>query len=115
MIRLLAVCAALLYCFPWLRPPELAGIALPLQRVLGWTALACVLGRLLLKGPVSAGPAARGFLGFVVVFIGFLLLLLVRHLAFGEDLSPLYFFMDLSKYAAAFSMAYLCYYALTAE
>jgi O-antigen ligase len=113
MIRLLAGCAALLYCFPWLRPPELAGIALPIQRVLGWTALACLLGRLFLKGPLTAGPAARGFLRAVALFLGFLVLLLARDLVYGEGFSPLYFLMDLSKYVAAFSMAYLCYYALT--
>jgi O-antigen ligase len=114
MIRLLAGCAALLFCFPWLRPPEVGGIALPLQRVLAWLALVCLLGRLTLKGPLLAGPAARRFLGFVAVFTGFLVLLLVRQLAYGESFFPLYFLMDLSKYAAAFSMAYLCYYALTA-
>jgi O-antigen ligase len=114
MIQLLVAGAALLYCFPWLRPPEIAGIALPAQRLLAWLGLACLLGRLILKGPLTAKPAARRFLGFVAVFLGFLVLLLVRQLAYGESFFPLYFLMDLSKYAAAFSMAYLCYYALTA-
>jgi O-antigen ligase len=48
----------------------------------------------------------------VGLFLLFLLLLLVRQLAYGENFYPLYFLMDLSKYAAAFTMAYLCYYAL---
>jgi O-antigen ligase len=112
VIGLLATLAALLYCFVWLRPPELGGVALPVQRVLAWAALAIVLSRLLLKGPLAAGPAARGFLRLVAVYLGFLVLILVRQLAYGENFFLLYFLMDLSKYAAAFAMAYLCYYAL---
>ena len=114
MIRLLAILAPLLYCFVWLRPPEVAGVALPVQRVLGWLALAAVVSRLLIKGPLLAGPALRGFLRWVAVFVGFLLLLLVRQLAYGENFHLLYFVMDLSKYAAGFAIAYLCYYALAA-
>lgn len=113
MIGFLAGLAALLYCFVWLRPPELGGVALPVQRILGWSAIALLLGRVLLKGPLTAGPAARSFLRWAAAFLAFLLLLLVRQLAYGEDFFPLYFVMDLSKYAAAFAMAYLCYYALT--
>ena len=112
MIGILATLAALLYCFVWLRPPELGGVALPAQRVLAWAALAIVLSRLLLKGKLLAGPAARGFLRLVAVYLGFLVLILVRQLAYGENFFLLYFLMDLSKYAAAFAMAYLCYYAL---
>ncbi|HYF40536.1 MAG TPA: O-antigen ligase family protein [Gemmatimonadales bacterium] len=105
--------AAVLYCFAWLRPPEIAGVALPVQRVLAWVGLAVILSRLLVKGSVVAGPAARGFLRLVAVFLVFLLLLFVRQMAYGENFFPLYFIMDLSKYAAAFAMAYLCYYALS--
>ena len=115
MIGFVATLAAFLYCFVWLRPPELGGVALPLQRVLGWTALALLLGRLLIKGPLLAGAAAWAFLRWVAAFGGFLVLMLVRQLAYGENFFPLYFIMDLSKYAAAFAMAYLCYYALSAR
>jgi hypothetical protein len=112
MIGLLATLAALLYCFVWLRPPELGGVALPVQRMLAWAGLAVVLSRLLLKGPLLAGPATRGFLRLVAIYLVFLVLILVRQLAYGESFVLLYFLMDLSKYAAAFAMAYLCYYAL---
>ncbi len=107
--------AAVLYCFAWLRPPEIAGVALPIQRVLAWIGLAVLISRLLVKGSLVAGPAARGYLRMVGLFLLFLLLLLVRHLAYGENFFPLYFIMDLSKYAAAFTMAYLCYYALSTD
>jgi O-antigen ligase len=80
--------------------------------MLAWAGLAVLLSRLLLKGSLTVGPAARGFLRLVGLFLLFLLLLLVRQLAYGENFYPLYFFMDFSKYAAAFGMAYLCYYAL---
>ena len=114
MIGFVAALAALLYCFVWLRPPELGGVALPLQRVLGWMALTLLLVRLLIKGPLIARAAARSYLWWVAAFGAFLLLMFVRQLAYGENFFPLYFVMDLSKYAAAFAMAYLCYYALAA-
>jgi O-antigen ligase len=113
VIGSVTVLAALLYCFVWLRPPELGGVALPVQRILGWAAFALLFGRLLLKGPLPAGPAAKSFLGWALAFLGFLLLLFVRQMAYGEDFFPLYFAMDLSKYAAAFAIAFLCYYALS--
>jgi O-antigen ligase len=113
VIGTLAIVAAVLYCFPWLRPPEIGGVALPVQRMLAWLGLGLLVSRLLVKGSLTAGPAARGFLRMVGLFLLFLLLLLVRQLAYGENFFPLYFIMDLSKYAAAFTMAYLCYYALS--
>jgi O-antigen ligase len=113
VIGTLASLAALLYCFTWLRPPELGGVVFPAQRVLAWVGLSVLLSHLLLKGPLAAGPAARRYLRLVIVFIAFLLLLLVQQLGYGENFFSLYFVMDLSKYAAAFAMAYLCYYALS--
>jgi O-antigen ligase len=112
MIGLLAWLGALLYCFVWLRPPELGGVALPAQRVLGWIALGILSSHLLVKGPLLIGPAARGFLRWAAIFMAFLFLMLIRQLAYGESFYPLYFIMDLSKYAAAFAIALLIYYAL---
>lgn len=113
MIGLITSIVALLYSFPWLRPPEVGGVAVPAQRALAWIGLACLIGRLLIKGPLRAGPAARGFLIGVLIYFGFLLLLMVRLFAYGENFLPLYSVMDLSKYAAAFGVAYLGYYALS--
>jgi O-antigen ligase len=113
VIGFLSILAAVLYCFPWLRPPEIGGVALPAQRLLAWVGLGLLLSRMLLKGSLTAGPAARGFLRLVALFVLFLLLLLIRELAYGENFFPLYFVMDLSKYCAAFAVAYLCYYALS--
>jgi O-antigen ligase len=113
VIGALSVLAALLYCFPWLRPPEIGGVAFPAQRLIAWAGLAVLLSHLVLKGSLAAGTAARGFLRVVALFTVFLLLILVGQLSYGERFFPLYYFMDLSKYAAAFAMAYLCYYALS--
>jgi O-antigen ligase len=113
VIGALSVLAALLYCFPWLRPPEIGGVAFPAQRLIAWAGLAVLLSHLVLKGSLATGTAARGFLRVAALFTVFLLLILVWQLAYGENFFPLYYFMDLSKYAAAFAMAYLCYYALS--
>jgi hypothetical protein len=114
VIGFVAALAALLYCFVWLRPPELGGVALPVQRVLGWIALILLLVRMLIKGPLLARRAARSYLWWVAAFGAFLCLMFVRQLAYGVNFYPIYFVMDLSKYAAAFTMAYLFYYALAA-
>ncbi len=113
MIGALSVLAALLYSFPWLRPPEIGGVAFPAQRLIAWAGLAVLLSHLVLKGSLATGTAARGFLRVAALFTVFLLLILVWQLAYGENFFLLYYFMDLSKYAAAFAMAYLCYYALS--
>jgi hypothetical protein len=112
VIGALSVLAALLYSFPWLRPPEIGGVAFPAQRLIAWAGLAVLLSHLVLKGSLATGAAARGFLRVAALFTVFLLLILVWQLAYGENFFLLYYFMDLSKYAAAFAMAYLCYYAL---
>ena len=114
MIGLVTAVVALLYSFPWLRPPEIGGVAFPVQRLLAWLGLSFLVARLLVKGPLIAGPAARGFLWRVAVYFGFLLLITLRLFAYGEGFFPQYFLMDLAKYAAAFSIVYLCYYALQA-
>jgi hypothetical protein len=113
MIRRLSYLIGLLYCFVWLRPPEIGGIALPLQRVLGWLGLAFLLSHLLLKGSLTAGPVARRYLRLAFAFTLLLIVSLVTQVAYGERFVLLYFGMDLSKYAAVFTVAYLCYYALT--
>ncbi len=113
MIRGLSYLVGLLYCFVWLRPPEIGGIAMPIQRVLGWLGLAFLLSHLLLKGSLTAGPVARRYLRLAFAFTLLLIVSLVVQVAYGERFVLLYFGMDLSKYAAVFTVAYLCYYALT--
>ena len=113
MIGLLATTAALLYCFVWLRPPEVAGVAFPLQRVLAWAGLAVLLSRLVLKGrPLKAGPAAQNSLFPSSSSSASSSCCWCAAGLRCQNFHVLYFAMDLSKYAAAFAVAYLCYYAL---
>jgi O-antigen ligase len=112
MIGALTLALALLYCFVWLRIPDVAGVAFPIQRLVAWGCGFALLGHLLLKGKLFVGSLGRGFLAGVLAFLIFLLLTLVEQLAFGETFSLLYFLMDFSKWLAVFAVAFACYYAL---
>jgi len=112
MIRRLTYLLALLYCFVWLRIPNLAGVALPFQRLVAWAALAVVLVLVATKGSLRVGASARTFLKIAGLFLAFMLVNLVQKLAYGANFYPLYFVMDFSKYVAIFVVAFLIYYAL---
>jgi len=113
MIRSLGYLIGLLYCFVWLRTPDIAGVAFPLQRIMAWSALAVVLGHIALKGPLPVGPTIRGFLRVALLFLAFLLVNLIQKLAYGSEFHLLYFLMDFSKYVAIFTVAFIVYYALS--
>jgi O-antigen ligase len=112
MIAGLTYLLALLYCFVWLRIPELAGVALPLQRLVAWTGVLVLAAILALGRPLRAGVTAQAFLRFIVLFAAMLLVNLLAQIWAGRQLYALYFFMDLSKYLAIFGAAFLVYYAL---
>lgn len=112
MIATVAYLLALVYCFVWLRIPEAAGVALPFQRLLAWAGL-LLLGAILALGrPIRAGPVARTFLRFGVLFVAMLGVNLLAQVWAGRHLYLLYFLMDFSKYVAIFGGAFLTYYAL---
>src|SRR5829696_4760531 len=113
MIRSLGYLIGLLYCFVWLRTPDIAGVAFPLQRIMAWSALAVVLGHIALKGPLPVGSTIRGFLRVALLFLAFLLVNLIQKLAYGSEFHLLYFLMDFSKYVAIFTVAFIVYYALS--
>lgn len=113
MIRTLCYLLAILYCFVWLRIPDIAGVALPVQRLLAWTALAVILVRIAVKGAIRIGPTTRSFLRIALLFLAFLLVNLVQKLAYGAEFHLLYYLMDFSKYTAIFSVAFIIYYALS--
>ena len=112
MIRLLVLVLAGLYCFPWLRIPDVGGVALPIQRLLSWIGLILLALYLALYGRLRTGPIAKAFVATVAGFLVFLLLTLLEKLAFGENFYVLYFAMAFSKYMAIFTVAFLVYYAL---
>jgi O-antigen ligase len=113
MIRGLTYALALLYCFVWLRIPDLAGVALPIQRLVAWAALAVILILIATKGSLLVGTSGRSFLKYTGLFLAFMLVNLVQKLAYGTNFYPLYFAMDFSKYVAIFLVAFVTYYALT--
>ena len=106
MIRSLGYLTGLLYCFVWLRSPDIGGIAFPLQRLIAWSALAVILARIALKGAIPVGPTIRSFLRVALLFLAFLLVNLVQKLAYGAEFHLLYFLMDFSKYVAIFTVRF---------
>jgi hypothetical protein len=112
MIRGLTYLLALLYCFVWLRIPNVAGVALPIQRLVAWSGLAVLLVLIASKGSVWVGASGRRFLKYTGLFLAFMLVNLVQKLAYGDHFHLLYFAMDFSKYVAIFLVAFLTYYAL---
>ena len=112
MIRGISYLLALLYCFVWLRIPNLAGVALPIQRLVAWSGLAVLLILIATKGSVWVGASGRRFLKYTGLFLAFMLVNLIQKLAYGENFHTLYFAMDFSKYVAIFLVAFLIYYAL---
>jgi len=104
--------AALLYSFPWLRIPEVAGVALPFQRILGWFGLGLVLVALCLRGRFRANPAVRLYLAVVLLFFAVLGLTTATNVVSAEVFAWLRYVSELSKYVAVFAVAFIVYYAL---
>jgi O-antigen ligase len=115
MIRTLCYLLAILYCFVWLRIPDIGGVAFPVQRLVAWAGLVVILARLALKGGIPVGSTARSFLRLAMLFMAFLLVNLAQKLAYGSHFHLLYFLMDFSKYAAVFTVAFLIYYGLSSR
>ena len=103
---------ALLYSFPWLRIPDVAGVALPFQRVLGWVGLALVALAICLRGRFRANAAVRFYLTVVLLFFAVLGVTTVTNVANTEIFAWLRYVSELSKYVAVFAVAFLVYYAL---
>lgn len=111
MIRLLASLTALLYCFVWLRMPNVGGIDLPLQRLIAWLSIVALFITSAFTKKIYAGRYTKVFIAFTSVFIVNMFINLlwnIKDTSFGFK----YFIMDFSKYMAAFSVAYLMYFAL---
>lgn len=102
---------ALLYCFPWLRIPDVLGVAMPMQRLVAWMGTALLAVILVTRGRIATGPFARSFLRLVVAFLALLALNLLIQLASDRHFNLQYFIMDVAKYLAIFGAAFLIYYA----
>jgi O-Antigen ligase len=101
---------AALYAFPWLRIPELVGVALPLQRLLGFTALPVLFIVLAAKGTLSAGKSVGIYLSLWLTLIGFIVVSLLANATQQPFFDPVRAVGELSKYIAVFVTSYLIYY-----
>lgn len=102
----------LIYSFPWLRIPDVAGVALPFQRLLAWFGLGLLFFAITLRGGFRANRAVRFFLGVTALFFAVLALTTVINASSNEVFSWLRYLSETSKYVAVFTTAFLVYYAL---
>jgi hypothetical protein len=102
----------LIYSFPWLRIPDVYGVALPFQRLLAWFGLGLLFLAISLRGGFRANRAVRFYLGVVSLFFAVLILTTLINASSGEVFSWLRYLSETSKYVAVFSTAFLVYYAL---
>ena len=112
MLSVLAQVLSALYSFPWFRIPDIAGIALPFQRLLGWLGLLAVVLTVLVKGYAVMNTAARWFVGITLTFSLVMLISSVISYTYEPTFNPLMFVTEFSKYVAVFASAFFIYAAL---
>ncbi len=112
LIAVTVYVTALLYSFPWLRIPEVAGVALPFQRVLGWFGLGLVVLAVCLRGRFRANAAVQLYLAVALLFFAVIGLTTVTNAVDAEVFAWLRYVSELSKYVAVFAVAFIVYYAL---
>ncbi|MGL4610997.1 MAG: O-antigen ligase family protein [Trueperaceae bacterium] len=103
---------AALYAFPWLRFPDVAGVALPLQRLLGFMSVPLLFIVLALRRSVSVGKGLKLYLSLWLIFMSFIFVsLLVNKMQspFFDDIRAV---AELSKYIAVFATSYFIYFTL---
>jgi len=103
---------ALIYSFPWLRIPDVAGVALPFQRLLAWFGLGVLFLALCLRGRFRANAAVRFYLGVALLFFAVLGVTTVTNASSNEVFAWVRYLSEVSKYVAVFTSAFLIYYAL---
>lgn len=103
---------ALIYAFPWLRIPDVAGVALPFQRLLAWFGLGVVIVAVCLRGGFRANPAVRLYLGIALLFFAVLGITTVTNASSNAVFYWLRYLSEASKYVAVFATAFVVFYAL---
>ncbi len=103
---------ALLYSFPWFRIPDVAGVALPFQRLLAWFGLGVLLLAICLRGGFRANAAVRFYLSISLLFFAVLGVTTATNVVGSEVFSWLRYVSEMSKYVAVFGSAFLVFYAL---
>ena len=100
----------LLYSFPWLRIPDVHGVALPLQRLVGWVTLV-LLAAAAAGGALPAGRQARTYLGATAALLAVVLASLAVN-ALRPTFDPLQSASESAKLVAAIATGYGVYYVL---
>jgi len=112
LIALTVYLLALLYSFPWLRVPDVAGVPLPFQRLLAWAGFGLLFLTLCVRGRFRANGAVKFYLTVAALFFAVLGVSTLVNVTSNEVFHTLRFLSEFSKYVAVFSTAFLVYYAL---
>lgn len=112
LIALTVYALALLYSYPWLRIPDVGGVALPFQRILAWFGLGVLFVTICIQGRFRANPAVRFYLSTALLFFAVLAVTTAINAGSNEVFSWLRYLSETSKYIAVFTTAFLVYYAL---
>ncbi|CAN5905325.1 O-antigen ligase family protein [soil metagenome] len=111
-VAVLVSCFALLYAFPWLRIPDIVGVALPLQRLLGWLGYLVLFVVVCLRGKLVGSRSVFAYLALWLLFFTAALLTTFVNAGLGASFDALRSVTEFSKYFAVAVTAYLFYYAL---
>ena len=111
-LSFLASMLALVYAFPWLRVPDLLGVAVPLQRIIPWLGLVSLFFDICARRKLHANRLTTVYLtccGLLLCTAG---LSTFVNLSTSDIFNPLLNVVELSKYLAVFTAGYLVYYTL---
>ena len=106
---------ALLYSFPWLRIPDVSGVALPFQRLISWFGLAMLFFWLCLRQRLLVSATVRIYLGACITILVIVSLSLAINVLRFDTFDVLSGISEYSKYIAVFAAAYIVYTALESD
>ena len=111
-LLLLTLSLALLYAFPWLRVPNLFGVAFPLQRIIPWLELVALFILICTRRSLPARGLSALYLTCCTLLLSVILVSAAHNAATSPTFNLLTSLMELSKYVAVFTAGYAVYYAL---
>ena len=103
---------ALLYSFPWLRIPDLGGVALPLQRLVSWGGLVSLVFWICLRRHLPASRPVRVYLGSCIAILVIVALGVAINISRFDSFNLVSAVSEYSKYIAVFAAAYIVYSTL---
>lgn len=111
-LTFLVLSLALLYAFPWLRIPNVFGVAIPVQRLLAWSVLPLLFAIVCVKGTITGTRNVIFYLTFWLTFLFVVILSVTVNYFSSQSFNFLRAAMEVSKYGAVFGTGYFIYYAL---